>query len=48
VKRALKSNHRAESQGACHSANDYKIIVVHEHGPLAKLTFGDRTLKGVG
>jgi hypothetical protein len=30
VKRALKSDHSADDEGACHSADDYEIIVAHK------------------
>ncbi len=30
VKRALKSDHSADDEGTCHSADDYEIIVTHE------------------
>jgi hypothetical protein len=30
VKRALKSDHSADDEGARHPANDYEIIVTHD------------------
>jgi hypothetical protein len=34
VKSALKPDHCADSQGACHSTDDDKIVVVHAGNPF--------------
>jgi len=35
VKRALKPDHSADDERACHSADDYEIIVVHKYASFS-------------
>jgi hypothetical protein len=46
VKRALKSDHSADDEGARDPADDYEIVVTHERiFQLSKLTVSNATIK---